>query len=271
MKNLTKIKVPKKYEDAIKSVEKGNFAYGKYLVELNEGFNNGLCGNFIYADTQAELLEKIRTQINEGVATFPSDKTTEKVIPVPFHSQSVNETIIEMVEEPSMTPQEHLEQFSTPMEIINQITFNRIIGFTLLETCRDLVEGGFLEVYLDPMEKALKAMGEMPKDEDDIFKVYVEVMSLALKNFYEKDLNIVVSAPLNNYYNTYGIVQFNRFIGFENNIMEVEHSSKEEPFEVYLDRYISACEGMTLEEMESFCKRHNDLEASKQYIKGGTK
>lgn len=249
MKNLTKIKVPKKYVEAIELIEMEE--KGCYVMVLNEGWNNGNEGKMYYAETQKELLEMIRNEI--------------------FKDEEEMATVIEMVEEPSMTPQEHLEQFSTPMEIINQVTYSRTIGFTLLETCRDLVEGGFLEVYIDPMEKALKAMGEMPKDEDAIFETYVEVMSLALKNFYDKDLNIVVSAPLNNYYNTYGIVQFNRFIGFENIIMEVEHPSKEEPFEVYLDRYISACEGMTLEEMESFCKRHNDLEASKQYIKGGTK
>lgn len=249
MKNLTKIKVPKKYEDAIELIEMEE--KGCYVMVLNEGWNNGNEGRMYYAETQKELLEMIRSEI--------------------FKDEEEMVTLIEVVEEPSMTPQEHLLEMISPMELINQVTYSRIVGFTLLQTCKELVEGGLLHVYHDPMEKALKAMGEMPKDEDAVFEMYIEVMSLAIKNFYDKDLNIVVSAPLENFYNTYGIVQFNRFIGFENNIMEVEHSSKEEPFEISIDRYISACEGMTLEEMEDFCKRHNDLEASKQYIKGGTK
>lgn len=73
MENLTNIKVPKKYEDKISKIYIEGFGKEKqYVCELREGYIFGIneCGIY-FADTQKELLNTIRVEIEEEVVDKP--------------------------------------------------------------------------------------------------------------------------------------------------------------------------------------------------------
>ena len=73
MENLTNIKVPKKYEDKINKIYIEGFGKEKqYVCELREGYIFGIneCGIY-FADTQKELLNTIRVEIEEEVVDKP--------------------------------------------------------------------------------------------------------------------------------------------------------------------------------------------------------
>ena len=67
MINTTNIKIPKKYEDKIERIYTEGFGSEKqYVCELKDGYIFGLMEAGIYfADTQKELLDIIRTEIEE--------------------------------------------------------------------------------------------------------------------------------------------------------------------------------------------------------------
>ena len=57
MKNTTSIKVAKKYEGAIESIEKID---SRYFLKLNNSYESLEGNNYIYAESQSELLFLIR-------------------------------------------------------------------------------------------------------------------------------------------------------------------------------------------------------------------
>ena len=68
MVNTTKIKIPKKYQDKIERIYTEFQDTKQYVCELKEGYIFGLMEAGIYfADTQKELLDIIKTEIEEDV------------------------------------------------------------------------------------------------------------------------------------------------------------------------------------------------------------
>lgn len=111
MNNTTKIKIPKKYQDKISNIYTEGFGSEKqYVCELKEGYIFGIMEAGIYfADTQKELLEVIRTEIEK-----------EEVVE---NKEEVEILKIEDIEEGDFVQQKTIKK---PLEVVRDRVTNQL-------------------------------------------------------------------------------------------------------------------------------------------------